>query len=76
MQARYAQRAAPALKRLSEEAAKALKLARQVEREQLGLYLARAWMDGAMAGQDETLDQTAEQGYIVRERKVRAPKDG
>ena len=59
------------LKPLIEEAAAALQLEGDAV-EQLGGYLAKAWMDGAMAGQESMLKQAEEAGFTVENRMVAA----
>lgn len=61
------------LKPLIAEAAEALRLdADDVLR--LGGFISKAWMDGAMAGQDSMLAQAAEQGFVVENRMIRGPQ--
>ena len=76
MMKRYTEAAAAELKPLIAEAAHALDLEDTAAIEQLGGYLTRAWMDGAMAGQESMLEQAKSQGFDVKNRVVQAPDSG
>ncbi|MGO8907053.1 MAG: hypothetical protein ACLQMH_15740 [Solirubrobacteraceae bacterium] len=64
LKARYEAIAAKDLTALADEAAQSLDLDTR-EAEQLGLLLARAWMAGATAGQDEMIRQADSQGFKI-----------
>jgi hypothetical protein len=73
---KYAGTAAEDLKPLTEQAAQAVGVSDTAAKEQLGLFLAKAWMAGAMAGQDEMVAQAKEQGYNVDVSALKPPPDG
>jgi hypothetical protein len=66
VRSKFAATAAEDLKPLTDEAARAIGAEDTEAKEYLGLFLAKAWMAGAQAGQDEVLAQAAEQGYNVK----------
>jgi hypothetical protein len=65
--------AAEELRPLIAEAAEVLAV-REEDMPDLGGFLTKAWMDGAMAGQEAMVAQAAEQGFAVENRMLRAPR--
>ena len=73
--AKLASTAAVDLEPLIDQAASELGLEGEHKKERVGALLARAWMDGAQAGQDEMIRQTRAQGVAVEEQVLRPDDD-